>query len=210
MRRRAQAPEAVGPGSARALRVAPPEPGQVNGKMGPLDVGKEVGTTAIAWVDERTSLTGAGPLGPVPEGPQGDQLVLHAWLVDASSWRCATARRLTRPTVHAVPDQRGLFRRARSRHASLGSDRGDHPHLLAHGEDALPRRQQAPARLNWIIRVVLRNLTMVRGFTGYLLPFDQRSKPGHGHWREPQRAQPAPREPPLRGAGVRSRRCGDH
>ena len=39
--------------------------------MGPLDVGKEVGTTVIAWVDERTSLTGAGPLGPVPKVPKG-------------------------------------------------------------------------------------------------------------------------------------------
>jgi quinol-cytochrome oxidoreductase complex cytochrome b subunit len=32
-----------------------------------------------------------------------------------------------------------------------------------------------PRELNWVIGVVLLILTMVMGFTGYLLPFDQRS-----------------------------------
>src|SRR4051812_32896338 len=32
-----------------------------------------------------------------------------------------------------------------------------------------------PRELNWIIGVTLLILTMVMGFTGYLLPFDQRS-----------------------------------
>jgi len=32
-----------------------------------------------------------------------------------------------------------------------------------------------PRELNWVIGVVLLILTMVMGFTGYLLPFDERS-----------------------------------
>jgi menaquinol-cytochrome c reductase cytochrome b subunit len=32
-----------------------------------------------------------------------------------------------------------------------------------------------PRELNWVIGVVLLILTMIMGFTGYLLPFDQRS-----------------------------------
>src|SRR5260370_40430617 len=38
----------------------PPRPGESNGKAGPLEGAKEAGTTVVAWLDERTSLSGAG------------------------------------------------------------------------------------------------------------------------------------------------------
>src|SRR3954465_12938081 len=42
-----------------ALQPPPARPGEGNGKVGPLEVGQEIGTTVVDWVDERTSLSGA-------------------------------------------------------------------------------------------------------------------------------------------------------
>src|SRR4051812_50119962 len=45
-----------------ALQPPPARPGtgNGNGKVGPLHTGAEVGKTVVDWVDERTSLSGAG------------------------------------------------------------------------------------------------------------------------------------------------------
>ena len=47
--------------------------------------------------------------------------------------------------------------------------------FLHMGADVLLRRVQVPARVDWVIGVVLLVLTLMMGLTGYLLPFDQRS-----------------------------------
>src|SRR3954464_8613155 len=44
----------------KALNPAPKRPGQGNGKVRPKDVAAEAGATVVDWVDERTSLSGAG------------------------------------------------------------------------------------------------------------------------------------------------------
>ncbi len=49
------------------------------------------------------------------------------------------------------------------------------PRLRPHGRTFFFGAYKYPRELNWVIGVVLLILTMTMGFTGYLLPFDQRS-----------------------------------
>jgi quinol-cytochrome oxidoreductase complex cytochrome b subunit len=77
--------------------------------------------------------------------------------------------------VGPLPHQRGLPRRVRARHAQLGLVRDGDPDLPAHGRSSSSAPYKYPRELNWIIGVVLLVLTMTMSFTGYLLPFDQRS-----------------------------------
>ena len=64
-----------------------------------------------------------------------------------------------------------------------------------------------PRELNWIIGVVLLILTMSMSFTGYLLPFDQRSYwatiVGVQHQRHRPARRPVPRRLPARRPRVR-------
>ena len=104
------------------------------------------------------SLSGVLTLDAVPQGAQGDQLVLHARLGDDVRLPLAgDHRRLPGDVLHAVADRRPT---TRSRHITndvfLGEFvRGMHkwgssvmvdPDLPAHGADLLLRRLQVPAR----------------------------------------------------------------
>ena len=62
-----------------------------------------------------------------------------------------------------------------------------------------------PRELNWIIGVILLVLTLLMGFTGYLLPFDQRSFWATVVEREPELLGPAHRPVP---GGLPARRAG--
>src|SRR5256886_12240723 len=53
-------PKLPAPPLPAALREPPPRPGEPNGKVGPVDEALEAGITVVDWVDERTSLSGAG------------------------------------------------------------------------------------------------------------------------------------------------------
>src|ERR1700751_3536167 len=52
--------KAPAPPLPKPLRAPPPRPGEQNGDGGALQDAKEAGTTVVDWIDERTSLTGAG------------------------------------------------------------------------------------------------------------------------------------------------------
>ena len=54
-----------------------------------------------------------------------------------------------------------------------------------------------PRELTWIIGVVLLILTLAMGFTGYLLPFDQRVLLGDDRRRQHQRHRPVHRPVPV-------------
>ena len=64
-----------------------------------------------------------------------------------------------------------------------------------------------PRELTWVIGVVLLILTLAMGFTGYLLPFDQRVLLGDGRRHQHQRRRPVhrtvPVELPARWRGLR-------
>src|ERR1700743_3977792 len=52
-------PKLPAPPLPAALQAPPPRPGQ-SGKGGPIEDAKEAGISVVDWVDERTSLSGAG------------------------------------------------------------------------------------------------------------------------------------------------------
>ena len=100
---------------------------------------------------------GRRALADVPQGPQGDQLVLHAGHGDDVRLPQPGGHRrlpghVLRPVAHpglrvgALHHQRGLPRRVRARHAQVGLVGDGDPHLPAHGADLLLRRLQVPAR----------------------------------------------------------------
>ena len=62
-----------------------------------------------------------------------------------------------------------------------------------------------PRELTWVIGVVLLILTLAMGFTGYLLPFDQRVLLGDDRRHQHQRRRPVHRAVPV---GLPARRRG--
>ena len=93
----------------------------------------------------------------LPQGAEGDQLVLHARLGDALRLhRPGRHRRLPGDVLHALGDpglrldlphqQRRPARPARARDAQVGLERDGDPGLPAHGPHLLLRRLQVPAR----------------------------------------------------------------
>ena len=152
-----RAPKIPAPPIPGPLKEPPPRPGESNG-AGLDDHLKEAGITRRrlgrrAHLPERR-----GPLADVPQGPERDQLVLHA--------RLGHAVRLPQPGRHGrVPGdvlpprrlRRGLRidplrhqRRVpgpvRAGHAQVGLERDGRARVPAHGARVLLRRLQVPAR----------------------------------------------------------------
>ena len=114
-------------------------------------------STSLAWVDQRTAAIRLPHRDALPQGAEGDQLVLHARLGDPLRLHRAGGHRgLPGDVLHALDDpglrldrphqQRRLPRRLRARHAQVGLERDGHPDLPAHGAHLLLRRLQVPAR----------------------------------------------------------------
>ena len=168
------------------LTPRPPRPGEGNGKQKPLDVAKEGGIAAVDWIDERTSLSGGLRWMMFRKVPRGTN-----WFYTLGS---ATMFAFLSQAVTGVflamyydPSPTRAYESARyiTNEAFLGEFvRGMHKWgssvmvilvFLHMARTFFFGAYKYPRELNWVIGVVLLILTMVMGFTGYLLPFDQRS-----------------------------------
>ena len=79
----AETPKLPAPRRAAAARRRARRDRRTARQPTPLRAGRRGRASSVVdWVDERTSLSGAGALAAVPQGPEGDQLVLHAGLGD--------------------------------------------------------------------------------------------------------------------------------
>jgi quinol---cytochrome c reductase cytochrome b subunit, bacillus type len=173
------------PPTPRALR-RPRRPGDDNGRAKPLEVAQEAGTSAVDWVDERTSLSGGLRWMMFRKVPKGTN-----WFYTLGS---ATMFAFLSQAVTGVflamfydPSPTRAYESARyiTNEAFLGEFvRGMHKWgstvmivliFLHMGRTFFFGAYKYPRELNWIIGVVLLVLTMMMGLTGYLLPFDQRS-----------------------------------
>jgi menaquinol-cytochrome c reductase cytochrome b subunit len=155
-------------------------------REGPLETAREAGITAIDWVDERTSLSGAGRWVMFRKVPKGTN-----WFYTLGS---ATLFAFLNQAVTGVflamyydPSPTRAYESARfiTNEAFLGEFvRGMHKWgstvmvilvFLHMGRTFFFGAYKYPRELNWVIGVVLVVLTLVMSLTGYLLPFDQRS-----------------------------------
>jgi menaquinol-cytochrome c reductase cytochrome b subunit len=178
------------PSRPKGLRPSPPRPQEGNGKTAVRDRviqdGAEAGTTVVDWVDERTSLSGALRWTLFRKVPKGTN-----WFYTLGS---ATMFAFLSQAVTGVflamyyrPDPAGgAYESIRHvTNAFLGEFvRGMHKWgssvmviliFLHMARVFFFGAYKYPRELNWVIGVTLLILTMTMAFTGYLLPFDQRS-----------------------------------
>jgi menaquinol-cytochrome c reductase cytochrome b subunit len=169
------------------LQEPPPRPGEHNGAGGPLEDAKQAGITTVAWLDERTSLSGAARWMMFRKVPKGTN-----WFYTLGS---ATMFAFLNQAVTGVflamyyrPEAGGgayEYVRYLTNDVFLGQFvRGMHKWgasvmvvlVFVHmGRTFFFGAYKYPRELNWVIGVVLLILTMAMSFTGYLLPFDERA-----------------------------------
>jgi menaquinol-cytochrome c reductase cytochrome b subunit len=168
-----------------ALRAKPPRPGEGE-RVGPVEVTKEAGISAVDWVDERTSLSGGLRWAMFRKIPKGTN-----WFYTLGS---ATLFAFLSQAVTGVflamyydpsPTQAYESTRHLTNDVFLGEFvRGMHKWgatvmviliFLHMARTFFFGAYKYPRELNWIIGVVLLVLTLMMALTGYLLPFDQRS-----------------------------------
>jgi quinol---cytochrome c reductase cytochrome b subunit, bacillus type len=169
-----------------ALRPRPKRPGEENGPTTPVHHAAEAGISAVDWIDERTSLSGAGRWVMFRKVPKGTN-----WFYTLGS---ATLFAFLNQAVTGVflamfydPSPTRAYESARyiTNEAFLGEFvRGMHKWgstvmviliFLHMARTFFFGAYKYPRELNWVIGVALLILTFVMALTGYLLPFDQRS-----------------------------------
>jgi quinol-cytochrome oxidoreductase complex cytochrome b subunit len=169
----------------KALRPKPPRPGEGQ-RVGPLDVAKEAGITAVDWVDERTSLSGGlrwAMFRKVPKGTnwfytlgsatlfaflsQAVTGVFLAMYYDPSATQAYESARHITNDVFLGEFVRGMHKWGATVMVIL---------IFLHmARTFFFGAYKYPRELNWLIGVLLLVLTLMMALTGYLLPFDQRS-----------------------------------
>jgi quinol-cytochrome oxidoreductase complex cytochrome b subunit len=168
-----------------ALKPPPPRPGEGE-RTGPLEQAKEAGIGAVDWIDERTSLSGAlrwVMFRKVPKGTnwfytlgsaslfaflsQATTGVFLAMYYDPSPTRAYESARHITNDVFLGEFVRGMHKWGSTVMVILV--------FLHMARTFFFGAYKYPRELNWIIGAVLLILTMLMSFTGYLLPFDQRS-----------------------------------
>jgi len=167
-------------------RRKPPPPGETNGDVTVKDQAAEVGAGIVGWVDERTGVGGftKGMLfRKVPKGTnwfytlgsatmfaflsQAVTGVILAMYYDPSPTRAYDSVQHITNDVFLGDLVRGMHRWGATVMIVL---------IFLHmGRVFFFGAYKYPRELNWVIGVVLLVLTLGMGFTGYLLPFDQRS-----------------------------------
>jgi quinol---cytochrome c reductase cytochrome b subunit, bacillus type len=171
--------------TAPAFLRRPSKPGEGNG-AGPMDQLKEAPADLVGWVDERMGMTGflTGMLyRKVPKGTNWfytlGSATLFAFTAQAITGVFLAMYYTPSPTqaygsVTHLTNDVFLGEFVRGMH-KWGSSVMIILVFLHMARTFVFGAYKYPRELNWIIGVALLILTMVMGFTGYLLPFDQRS-----------------------------------
>lgn len=171
-----------------ALNPPPKKPGTGDGAAQPsvVKVAQEIGISAVDWVDERTSLTGPARWMMFRKIPKGTNWF---YTLGSSTMFAFLSQAVTGVflAMYYQPSVNGAYESARyiTNEAFMGElVRAMHKWgatvmtvliFLHMARTFFFGSYKYPRELNWIIGVVLLILTMAMGFTGYLLPFDQRS-----------------------------------
>jgi ubiquinol-cytochrome c reductase cytochrome b subunit/menaquinol-cytochrome c reductase cytochrome b subunit len=181
-------PKVPAPPVPAALKGPPPRPGDKNGKpKPPHHHAADAGIAVVDWVDERTSLSGAGRWLMFRKVPKGTNwfytlgsATLFAFLSQAVTGVFLAMYYRPDPaggayeSIRYVTNDVFLGQFVRGMH-KWGSSVMVILVFLHMGRTFFFGAYKYPRELNWVIGVVLLILTMLMSFTGYLLPLDQRS-----------------------------------
>jgi quinol-cytochrome oxidoreductase complex cytochrome b subunit len=179
-------PKLPAPPLPPGLLPKPKRPGTGNGKQKPLDHAAEAGITVVDWIDERTSLSGGVRWMLFRKVPKGTNwfytlgsAAMFAFLSQAVTGVFLAMYYDPSPTnayesIRYVTNEAFLGEFVRGMH-KWGSTVMVILVFLHMGRTFFFGAYKYPRELNWVIGVVLLILTMTMSFTGYLLPFDQRS-----------------------------------
>jgi ubiquinol-cytochrome c reductase cytochrome b subunit/menaquinol-cytochrome c reductase cytochrome b subunit len=180
-------PKLPAPPVPSALKAPPAPPGEQEVDGLPTSPAAEAGVSVVDWIDERTSLSGAGRwllFRKVPKGTNWyytlgsatlfaflSQAVTGVFLAmyyrpDATGGAYESIRHITND-VFLGAFVRGMHLWGASVMVVLV--------FLHMGRTFLWGAYKYPRELNWVIGVTLLILTLVMALTGYLLPFDQRA-----------------------------------
>jgi menaquinol-cytochrome c reductase cytochrome b subunit len=171
-----------------ALQPKPRRPGTGtgNGRVGPLDQAAEAGITVVDWIDERTSLSGGVRWMLFRKVPKGTNwfytlgsAAMFAFLSQAVTGIFLAMYYDPSPTrayesIRYITNEAFLGEFVRGMH-KWGSTVMVILVFLHMGRTFFFGAYKYPRELHWVIGVVLLIMTMTMSFTGYLLPFDQRS-----------------------------------
>src|ERR1700710_2963148 len=168
-----------------ALKPPTPRPGDA--KKTPLQEAANAGITVVDWVDERTSLSGAARWMMFRKVPKGTNwfytlgsATMFAFLSQAVTGVFLAMYYRPDPaggayeSIRHVTNEVFLGQFVRGMH-KWGSTVTVILIFLHMGRTFFFGAYKYPRELNWVIGVALLILTMIMSFTGYLLPFDQRS-----------------------------------
>jgi len=180
-------PKLPAPPIPSSLKAPPPRPGQEPVKKGAGDHAKDAGITVVDWVDERTSLSGGLRWVMFRKVPKGTNwfytlgsATLFAFLSQAvtgvflAMYYRPDAAGGAYESIRYINDQVFLGQFVHGMH-KWGASVMVVLVFLHMGRTFFFGAYKYPRELTWVIGVVLLILTMTMGFTGYLLPFDQRA-----------------------------------
>ena len=201
------------------LNPAPKRPGEGNGKASPLDTAAEAGISAVDWIDERTSLSGAARWMMFRKVPKGTN-----WFYTLGT---ATMFAFLNQAVTGVflamyydPSPTRAYESARyiTNEAFLGEFvRGMHKWgssvmviliFLHMARTFFFGAYKYPRELNWVIGVVLVILTFVMALTGLPAALRPALAVGDGGGQQHHRQRPARRPVSRRLPARRARSSG--
>jgi menaquinol-cytochrome c reductase cytochrome b subunit len=170
-----------------AVKAPPSRPGEQRRDNGTAQAARDAGVAVVDWIDERASLSAGSRwvlFRHVPKGTNWYYTLGSATLVAFLS-QAVTGSILAfyyRPdasggayeSIRYITDQVFLGQFVRGMH-KWGASVMVVLIFLHMARTFFFGAYKYPRELNWVIGVTLMILTLIMGFTGYLLPFDQRA-----------------------------------
>jgi menaquinol-cytochrome c reductase cytochrome b subunit len=181
-------PKLPAPPLPKVLQPKPRRPGDENGKQTPAETAQEAGLSVVAWLDERTSLSGVARWTLFRHVPRGTNwyytlgtATLFAFLNQAVTgvflamyYRPSTADAYE--SIRHINDNVWAGQLVHAMH-KWGASVMIILIFLHMGRVFFFGAYKYPRELTWVIGVVLLILVLMMGLTGYLLPLDNR-----GYW----------------------------
>ena len=180
-------PKLPAPPLPKSLKPLPKPPGEESQKATPLETVAEGGIHVVDWIDERTSLSGGVRWLLFRKVPKGinwfytlGSATMFAFLNQAvtgvflAMFYQPNVNGGAYESVRYITDDAFLGQLVRAMH-KWGASVMIILIFLHMARVFFFGAYKYPRELTWIIGVVLMILTLAMGFTGYLLPFDQRS-----------------------------------